>query len=196
MKVLLIDHEDSFVYNLYQALARRGPRVRCVRYTVPWAEVARFDPDAVVLSPGPGHPADERVTGLARRALRAWGPERPTLGVCLGHQLIGSFYGGSVRESGSPVHGETELVDHADKGILRGLPSPLRVARYHSLVLDPRRVPKSLDVTARTRSGRPRAIMAVQHRRHPVFGVQFHPESYLTERGDGILGRFLEEARR
>ena len=192
-RILLVDHEDSFVYNLYQGLLKTGVEVRCIRYTVPESAACAFDPDGIVLSPGPGHPSDRTVTGLSRRLLREFGVERPTLGVCLGHQLIGEFYGGRVVRSGDPVHGETERVAHGESALYRGIPSPFRAARYHSLVLERRSVPSTLDVTAHTPSG---LIMGVRHRSYPVEGIQFHPESYLTQGGDRMLRNFVEEVRR
>ncbi len=193
MKILLVDHEDSFVYNLYQALRGLRAEVCCLRYTASTAEATRWDPDAVVLSPGPGHPSDPTVTRLARSLLTRLAPERPTLGVCLGHQLIGEFYGGRVIHAASPVHGETVSIRHTGQGLFRGVPSPFRAARYHSLVVAARRLPPALELTARTRDG---TVMAVRHRRFPVFGVQFHPESYLTEHGGRVLENFLSEVRR
>lgn len=193
MKILLVDHEDSFVYNLYQGLRALGASVNCVRYTAPVHRSVAWDPDAVVLSPGPGHPSDRRVTGHARALLRRWRAERPFLGVCLGHQLVGEFYGARVGPAESPVHGETVEIEHADVRLFRGVPRRFRGARYHSLVVERRDLPHDLQVTA---TGPPRTIMAVDHRSNPVHGVQFHPESYLTRDGPQILRNFLDEVRR
>lgn len=193
MRVLLIDHEDSFVYNLYQQLRLQGATVECVRYTEPVRRSVTWDPDSVVLSPGPGHPADRRVTGHARALLSRWHSERPFLGVCLGHQLIGAYYGGQVARAETPVHGATVDIEHFDTALFRNVPATFRGARYHSLVVRRAALPKQLVVTATTRR---RTIMALDHRTDPVHGVQFHPESYLTREGPRILGNFLEEARR
>ena len=193
MKVLLIDHEDSFVYNLYQNLRVLGAAVECVRYTEAVRRSVRWDPDAIVLSPGPGHPKDRKVTGHARRLLALWRAERPFLGVCLGHQLIGEFYGGRVGRAESPVHGATVEIEHADVPLFRHVPVRFRGARYHSLVVKREGLPMELLVTATTRQ---RTIMALDHRSDPVHGVQFHPESYLTHVGPQILRNFLEETRR
>lgn len=193
MKVLLIDHEDSFVYNVDQALRSAGADVRTIRYTTPWSQVVDYDTDAFVFSPGPGHPRDRRVTGLARRVLREYSPERPVLGICLGHQLIGEYFGGRVIRAPTPVHGATALVRHGADPLFRGVPSPFRAARYHSLILDAHHLPADMLVTASTARG---AVMAVRHRDRPVAGVQFHPESYLTTRGRTILRNFLREVHR
>jgi anthranilate synthase component II len=193
MKVLLVDHEDSFVYNLYQNLRVLGADVDCVRYTEPVRKSIARDPDAIVLSPGPGHPKDRRVTGHARQLLTRWRSERPFLGVCLGHQLIGEFYGGRVGRAEAPVHGETVEIEHADVPLFHDVPRRFRGARYHSLIVQRRRLPDRLIVTASTRQ---RTIMALDHRSDPVHGVQFHPESYLTRDGPQILRNFLAEVRR
>jgi len=193
MKVLLVDHEDSFVHNIEQALAADGARVTCVRATTSVAESVRVDPDAVVLSPGPGHPRDRRMTGLARALLRRWEADRPFLGVCLGHQLIAEFYGGRVVRAEAPVHGETSVIRHDGRGIFAGLPSPTEVARYHSLVVSPGSLPATLETSARSEDG---VVMALRHRRHPVESVQFHPESYLTPAGPALLRNFLRGVRR
>lgn len=192
MKVVLIDHEDSFVYNLAQSLSVAGARVVCLRYTVPFSALRREDADAFVFSPGPGHPSDLRVTGLARRVLTEFSRERSTLGVCLGHQLIGEYCGARVVR-GTPVHGQTAAVRHEEDPLFQGVPSPFNAARYHSLVIDPASIPTSLAVTARTRLGE---VMAVRHRHQPILGVQFHPESFLTQKGPRILANFLAEAHR
>jgi anthranilate synthase/aminodeoxychorismate synthase-like glutamine amidotransferase len=188
VKLLLIDHEDSFVYNLAQAFGTLGADVTVLRYTEPRRSALDVHPDFVVLSPGPGSPADPAVTGLARSFLAdPKGP--PILGVCLGHQLIGSFFGGRVIHAATPVHGEVAQVTHDGVGLFQGLPSPFAAARYHSLVVDPARLPAVLEVTARTSDG---AIMAIQHRDRPIYGVQFHPESFLTRPGPRLLENFLD----
>jgi anthranilate synthase component II len=189
MKILLIDHEDSFVHNIEQALAADGAEVRCLRATVPLREAVRYDPDAVVLSPGPGHPRDRRVTGLARSLLDRWDRDRPFLGVCLGQQLIAEHYGGKVVHAPRPVHGELSQLEHDGQGIFRGIPSPIFGARYHSLMVQRASLPRVLEVSARGTDG---ILMALRHRDRPVESVQFHPESYLTRYGPAILRNFLE----
>jgi anthranilate synthase/aminodeoxychorismate synthase-like glutamine amidotransferase len=193
VRVLLIDHEDSFVHNIEQALAADGAEVRCLRATVPLREAVRYDPDAVVLSPGPGHPRDRRVTGLARALLDRWDRERPFLGVCLGHQLIAEHYGGTVVHAPAPVHGELGELVHDGRGIFRDVPSPIFGARYHSLAVQPASLPRALEVSARGTDG---ILMALRHRERPVESVQFHPESYLTHYGPQILRNFLDGVRR
>ncbi|MGD0250817.1 MAG: gamma-glutamyl-gamma-aminobutyrate hydrolase family protein, partial [Thermoplasmata archaeon] len=168
-------------------------RVRCLRATFPESEALRFDPDGVVLSPGPGHPRDRRVTGLARTLLSRWDRERPFLGVCLGHQLIAEHYGATVVHAPAPVHGELSDLVHDGLGIFEGVPSPLAAARYHSLVVRPSSVPRTLEISARGTDG---LVMALRHRERPVESVQFHPESYLTRYGPRILHNFLSEVRR
>ncbi len=193
MKVLLVDHEDSFVHNIEQSLASDGAEVACVRATASFENARSFDPDVVVLSPGPGHPRDRRMTRLARQLMRNWDRERSFLGVCLGHQLIGDFYGARVVRARAPVHGETTEVRHDGKGVFAGLPNPFAGARYHSLVVDPTSVPPCLEVSARSSSGE---VMGLRHRSRPVESVQFHPESYLTRSGNALLRNFLRGARR
>jgi anthranilate synthase/aminodeoxychorismate synthase-like glutamine amidotransferase len=192
MRVLLIDHEDSFVHNIEQALSTGGAEVHCLRATVPLREAVRVDPDAIVLSPGPGHPKDRRLTGLSRQLLERWDTERPFLGVCLGHQLIAEAYGASVVRAPEPVHGDVARVTHDGLGLFAGVPSPTWVARYHSLVVEPSSVPEAIEVSARGTRG---LVMALRHRSRPVNSVQFHPESYLTPAGPKLLRNFLREAR-
>jgi anthranilate synthase/aminodeoxychorismate synthase-like glutamine amidotransferase len=193
MKVLLVDHEDSFVYNISQALELAGADVVTLRATRPFRDAVRIDPDAIVLSPGPGHPADRRLTGLGRALLGRWDGERAFLGVCLGHQLIGEFYGARVRRGAEPVHGETARVLHDGRGLFENLPSPTTGARYHSLVVDERALPETLEVSARDPDG---VVMGLRHRSHRVESVQFHPESYLTPDGPHLFDNFLRGARR
>jgi len=193
MNVLLVDHEDSFVHNIEQALAADGATVHCLRSTVPLSDALRIDPDAIVLSPGPGHPEDRRLTGLSRALLRRWDRERPFLGVCLGHQLIAEHYGATVVRAKEPVHGDVTRVTHDHGGLFARVPSPTWVARYHSLLVRPSSVPAVLEVTARGDGG---IVMGLRHRSRPVQSVQFHPESYLTRFGPTMLRNFLREARR
>ena len=190
MRILLIDHEDSFVHNIEQALRADGAEVVCLRCTAALATAVRVDPDGIVLSPGPGHPRDRRVTGLARALLARWDTERPFFGVCLGHQLIGDYYGGRVGRAPEPVHGEVATVRHDGAGVFRGIPSPLRGARYHSLVVDAE-LPDCLEESARGDG----VLMGLRHRELPAEGGQFHPESVLTEHGKEMLMSFMEVTR-
>jgi anthranilate synthase/aminodeoxychorismate synthase-like glutamine amidotransferase len=185
MKVFLLDNYDSFTYNLVQLLARLGADVdvaRNDRITV--AEVADRRPDAIVISPGPSIP--ERA-GISVELVRELGARIPTLGVCLGHQAIGVAYGASVHRV-EPVHGKQWPILHDGSGPFAGLPSPMHAARYHSLAIDESTLPDELTVTARAPEG---VVMAVAHRSHPVVGVQFHPESILTDEGERFVGGFL-----
>ena len=193
MKVLLIDHEDSFVHNIEQALASEGASVHCLRATVPLHRALAVDPDAIVLSPGPGHPRDRRLTGLSRSLLSRWDQERPFLGVCLGHQLVAEHYGGHVVRAPEPVHGDVTRISHDGRGVFSGVPSPTDVARYHSLVVRPSSVPRTLEVTAWGEEG---LVMGLRHRTRAVQSLQFHPESYMTRSGPTLFRNFLREARR
>jgi para-aminobenzoate synthetase component II len=193
VRLLVVDHEDSFVHNIEQALSALGADVKVLRSTVAAGSAVRFDPHAVVLSPGPGHPSDRRLTRLSRALLARWEGERPFLGVCLGHQFLAEHYGARVVRARAPVHGERTRVVHDRRGLFSGLDSPLQVARYHSLVVDPKSVPSSLEVTS---WGAGHVVMGLRHRRLAVESVQFHPESYLTAEGPRMFANFLYEARR
>jgi anthranilate synthase/aminodeoxychorismate synthase-like glutamine amidotransferase len=184
--ILLIDNYDSFTFNLAQYLGELGapPLVRR-NDRITLDEIAELKPDRIVLSPGPGRPED---AGISVAAIRRFGPTTPLLGVCLGHQGIGVAFGGDVVRAGELMHGKTSSVQHDGAGVFRDLPMPFNAARYHSLVIaDP--LPPDLDACARTDSG---VIMGVRHRRFPVHGVQFHPESVLTNEGRHLLRNFLE----
>jgi anthranilate synthase component II len=190
--ILVIDNYDSFTYNLVQYLGELGedPVVRR-NDAITVAEVGELHPDAIVISPGPCTPTE---AGVTVPVIRRWGSEIPTLGVCLGHQAIGEAYGGRVVRAGRVMHGKTSCVVHDGTGIFAGLPSPLTVMRYHSLVVERESLPAALDVVA-TAVDDPSEVHAVRHRAHPVWGVQFHPESILTQGGKNILQNFLELAR-
>jgi anthranilate synthase component 2 len=188
VKLLLIDHEDSFVYNLAQAFGELGADVRVARYTIPPQSLRSFDPDAVVFSPGPGAPADVRLSRLARSYLSETAESIPILGVCFGHELIGEVFGGRVVRAHMPVHGEVAAIMHDGTGLFHGLPRGFEGARYHSLVLSRTHIPDELAVAATTPEG---TVMAVRHVRRPIWGVQFHPESYLTRCGPRLLENFL-----
>jgi anthranilate synthase/aminodeoxychorismate synthase-like glutamine amidotransferase len=186
--VLLIDNYDSFTYNLYQYLCELGATVTVRRNDAITVEEARaMDPDFMVISPGPGVPRD---AGISIDLIRALGPTTPVLGVCLGHQAIAEAFGGVVTRAPELMHGKASDVHHDGSGVFDGLPSPFSAIRYHSLCAAPEAVPDVLEVTARTDSG---VIMAVRHRKFPVHGVQFHPESILTEYGKDLLQNFLNQ---
>ena len=183
--ILIVDHYDSFTYNLVQLVETLGGSTAVVKSDAESAEAlaARF-PEAVILSPGPGRP---EAAGCFTRLLDVLPATTPVLGVCLGHQAIGVEYGGIVDRT-VPVHGKASLVFHEGRGILAGLSDPFEAGRYHSLVLEREGLPDELEVTAWTEDG---LVMATQHRTLPRFGVQFHPESILTPEGPALVGNFL-----
>ena len=185
-RVLLIDNYDSFTYNLYQYLCELGASVTVVRNdAISVDEVKKLAPDFIVISPGPGVPRD---AGISVDLVRAVGSKTPILGVCLGHQAITEAYGGVVTRAPELMHGKASQIHHDGRGVFEGLPSPFSAIRYHSLCAAPEAVPDSLEVTAKSDSG---VIMALKHREYPVYGVQFHPESILTEHGKELLQNFL-----
>ena len=187
--IVMIDNYDSFTYNLAQYLGELGARVTTLRNDLASVdEVEALEPDALVVSPGP---CDPDRAGISMGAIERLGPRVPTLGVCLGHQCIGQVYGGRIVRAPEVMHGKSSRIAHDGQGLFAGLPMPLAVIRYHSLTIAPQSLPASLEVTATTADG---TIMAVRHRAHPVWGVQFHPESILTEGGKELLGNFLELA--
>jgi anthranilate synthase/aminodeoxychorismate synthase-like glutamine amidotransferase len=185
--VLVIDNYDSFTYNLVQYLGELGARVvvrRNDETTV--GEVAALRPDHIVISPGPGRPED---AGVSLEVIRALGPERPILGVCLGHQAIGLACGAQVVRAPLPIHGKTSPVEHDGLGVFTGLSQGFEAGRYHSLIVSDEGLPDELIVSARTRGDR--LIMGLRHRVWPLHGVQFHPESVLTQEGRPLLRNFL-----
>ena len=187
--LLVIDNYDSFTYNLVQYLGELGAEVVVRRNDeVTVEEVGTLAPSAIVLSPGPCAPAQ---AGITVDVVRALGDRIPMLGVCLGHQAIGEAYGGRVVRAARAVHGKTSRIDHDGTGLFAGLPSPLQVGRYHSLVVERDSLPASLKVVA-TAADDPREIHALRHVSHPVWGVQFHPESVLTPHGKQLLRNFLQ----
>ena len=191
--LLMIDNYDSFTWNLVQYFAELGAEVKVVRndeYTVP--ELLAMQPARVVISPGPCTPNE---AGVSLAAIQAFAGLVPILGVCLGHQSIGQALGGEVVRAAQPMHGKTSPVYHHDQGVFSGLNNPLTATRYHSLVVAPESLPSELAVTAwtQTEQGELEAIMGIQHRTLNIEGVQFHPESILTEQGHALLANFLKQ---
>jgi anthranilate synthase component II len=185
--LLLIDNYDSFTYNLFQFLSELGQEVKVVRNNkITIEEIERMKPERIVISPGPSTPLN---AGISNDVIRSFGARLPILGVCLGHQCIGYVYGGEVLQAPEIMHGKSSLVYHNKQGVFDGLPSPLSAIRYHSLIVKREGLPDCLEVTAWTENG---TIMGLRHRQHPVEGVQFHPESFMTERGKDILRNFLQ----
>ncbi len=184
--LLLIDNYDSFTYNLFQYLSELGQEVVVVRNNkTTLTDLERLKPERIVISPGPSTPQN---AGISNDVIRHFGPRLPILGVCLGHQCIGYTYGGVVSRAGSIMHGKSSLIHHEEKGVFVGLPSPFSAIRYHSLMVRRDGLPACLEVTAWTEDG---TIMGLRHRQHPVEGVQFHPESFMTEHGMDILKNFI-----
>ena len=188
-RVLVVDNYDSFVYNLVQYLGELGAEPVVFRNdAITVDEAADLGADAVLISPGPGRPAD---AGISNAVIERLGRDTPLLGVCLGHQCIGEVFGGDVVRAPEIMHGKTSMVRHTGEGVMEGLPNPFEATRYHSLVVDRATLPGVLDVTAETEDG---VIMGLRHRTLPVEGVQFHPESILTTEGRTLLANFLRFA--
>ena len=186
--LLLIDNYDSFTYNLFQYLSELGQDVRVARNDkITIEEIERLEPERIVVSPGPSTP---QRAGISNDVIRHFGPRLPLLGVCLGHQCIGHVYGGTVGRAKAVMHGKSSLVHHRSEGVLAGLPNPFSAIRYHSLAVSPQGLPDCLEVTAWTDDG---TVMGVRHRQHPVEGVQFHPESFMTPVGKDLLRNFLKK---
>jgi anthranilate synthase/aminodeoxychorismate synthase-like glutamine amidotransferase len=187
--LLVIDNYDSFTYNLVQYLGELGADLTVRRNdAVTVQEVGELAPAGIVLSPGPCAPAQ---AGVTVDVIRAWGATTPILGVCLGHQAIGEAYGGKVVRAARAVHGKTSRIAHDGSDLFAGVPSPMEVGRYHSLTVDRASLPESLHVTA-TAEHDPSEIHALRHAEHPVWGVQFHPESVLTPDGKRLLRNLLD----
>jgi anthranilate synthase component 2 len=187
--LLLIDNYDSFTYNLYHYLAELGAEVEVRRNdTLTVDDAFALKPEGIVLSPGPCTPNE---AGICLDLISKANGTMPILGVCLGHQAIGQAYGGRVVRAGEPMHGKVSSIHHTGKGVFRGLNKDFAATRYHSLKIEPESVPADLEVTATTGDG---TIMGVMHKRHPVHGVQFHPESIASENGHALLSNFLRIA--
>jgi len=190
-EVLVIDNYDSFVYNLVQYVGELGASPLVYRHdAVTLAQIVDLDPGAILISPGPGRPED---AGISKAVIERFAGEKPILGVCLGHQCIGEVFGGKVVRAGQVMHGKTSSVHHGGQGVLAGLPDPFEATRYHSLVVEQGSLPECLEVTAWTEhaDGSIDEIMGLRHKTLPVEGVQFHPESILTQHGHDLLRNFL-----
>lgn len=187
--ILIVDNYDSFVFTVARYFAELGKETRVIRndrLTV--AEVAAMAPEAIILSPGPCGPFE---AGQSMPIIRSLSGEVPILGICLGHQCVGEVFGGRVVRAKEPIHGRSSPIHHDGEGLFRGLPSPLKAGRYHSLIVEAPEAEGLLRITARSEAGE---VMAVSHATHPTHGVQFHPESVLTEYGHAMLGNFLRLA--
>ncbi len=184
--LLMIDNYDSFTYNLVQYFAELGEDVRVFRNDeIALDAIEALKPDRIVISPGPCTPNE---AGISIPVINAFGGRVPILGVCLGHQSIGQAFGGEIIRAQQLMHGKTSMIHHLDSGVFAGLPNPLRATRYHSLVINRAKLPDCLEITAWTDDGE---IMGVRHKTLPIEGVQFHPESILTEYGHEMLANFL-----
>ena len=184
--LLIIDNYDSFTYNLYQYFCELGQEVTVIRNdktTIP--EIEKMAPERIVISPGPSTPLQ---AGISNDVIRHFGPRLPILGVCLGHECIGYSYGGFIWQAKQIMHGKSSLIHHTHQGVFKGLPDPLSVIRYHSLVVKREGLPDCLEITAWTDDG---TIMGIKHKDYPVEGVQFHPESFMTQSGKDLLKNFL-----
>ncbi|MFC1912284.1 anthranilate synthase component II [Chloroflexota bacterium] len=189
--LLLIDNYDSFTYNLFQYLCELGEEVKVVRNDkITLAEIDKLSPQRIVISPGPGTPLD---AGISNEVILRFGEHIPMLGVCLGHQCLGHSFGATVSHAGEIKHGKSSLIHHDGEGLFQGLPDPFPAIRYHSLAVMRDGLPDCLEVTAWTENG---LIMGLRHRQFPLEGVQFHPESIMTEVGKDLLRNFLRKERK
>ncbi len=188
--ILVIDNYDSFTYNLVQYLGEMGQELKVVRNDeIRLGDIKKLKPSRIVISPGPGSPKD---AGISNEIIRELGSKIPILGVCLGHQCIGEVFGGKVLGAARLMHGKTSLIHHHGEGIFKGLDNPFVATRYHSLIVDRKSFPPALKITAQTKE---KEIMALQHKKFSIFGVQFHPESILTQGGKALLRNFLDLTR-
>ena len=189
--ILVIDNYDSFTFNLVQYLGELGAQLTVRRNDeISVDDIGALEPSAIVISPGPCAPAQ---AGISVATIKRWGATIPTLGVCLGHQAIGEAYGGTVIRAAKVMHGKTSSVRHHANDLFAGIPDPMQVMRYHSLIVESSSLPDELVVLAHSDED-PTEIHAMRHREHPVWGVQFHPESIMTPHGIRLLGNFLELA--
>ena len=189
--VLFVDNFDSFTYNLVEYVSQHGDtKVTVLRNTVSLADVRSVAPDAIVISPGPGHPKNDRDVGVTMDVLQEISPDVPTLGVCLGLEAAVYEYGGTVDRAPEPIHGKAFSVDHDGEGVYRGLDQGFQGGRYHSLIA--LEIPSCFDVTATTDHDGEELVMGIRHREHPIECVQFHPESVLTAVGHDVIGNFLD----
>jgi anthranilate synthase component II len=187
--ILVIDNYDSFTYNLVQYLGELKAALKIFRNDeISLLEIKKLRPEKIVISPGPGRPDD---AGISVELIKEFAATIPILGVCLGHQCIGYAYGGRINNAKRLMHGKTSLIRHSGKGLFQGLANPFSATRYHSLVIDHKTLPACLEVVAWTKD-QDREIMGVKHRQFPLWGVQFHPESILTEEGKKLLSNFLK----
>ena len=185
--LLLIDNYDSFTYNLFQYLSELGEEVLVARNNkITLREIEELKPQHIVISPGPSTPIN---AGISNDVIRRFGAELPILGVCLGHQCIGYSYGGKVVQADRIMHGKSSSIYHDDGGLFAGIPNPFSAIRYHSLIVQRKNLPQCLEVTAWTEDG---TIMGLRHKKYQVEGIQFHPESFMTEKGKAVLKNFLE----
>ena len=185
--LLLIDNYDSFTYNLFQYLSELGEEVVVVRNDkTTLEEIEAMEPQRIVISPGPSIP---QRAGISNEVIKYFSPKLPVLGVCLGHQCIGYSYGATIRRAKEIMHGKSSPIHHNNQGVLAGLPNPFPAIRYHSLVVEREGLPDCLEVTAWTDNG---TIMGLRHRQYPLEGIQFHPESFMTEVGKDVLKNFLK----
>jgi anthranilate synthase/aminodeoxychorismate synthase-like glutamine amidotransferase len=187
--LILIDNYDSFTYNLFQYLSELGEEVMVIRNDkTTLNDIERLNPQRIVVSPGPSVP---QRAGISNDVIRHFAPRLPVLGVCLGHQCLGYSYGATIIQAREIMHGKSSLIHHNSQGIFSGLPNPFSAIRYHSLAVQRNGLPDCLEVTAWTEDG---TIMGLRHRQYPVEGIQFHPESFMTEKGKDLLRNFLKGA--
>lgn len=185
--ILIIDNYDSFTYNLVHIVAQYTSDYKVVRNdALTVDDVREMDPDKIIISPGPGRPAD---AGITEPVIKELGAEKSILGVCLGHQAIGEVFGGKIIHAPKLMHGKTSVIQHDGKSVFQNIPDEFTATRYHSLILDPEIIPDELEVSARSEDG---VIMGLRHREYPIEGIQFHPESILTTEGSNILKNWLE----
>jgi anthranilate synthase component 2 len=190
-RILIIDNYDSFVYNIFQYIGMQGAIPKVYRNdSISIEDIkSKIKPDGIIISPGPGNPCNSKDFGICSAVLKKLSPNIPTLGVCLGHQGIGHVYGAKISRSNVPVHGKSSPIEHNGKDIFEDLPNPLKAARYHSLVINKETIPSELKITAISLDDY--QVMGIKHRDYPIFGIQFHPESIITEGGMKMISNFL-----